>query len=97
MDDPDPVVLDDLRGGGILPADLPRRVLVLRQLGPIFGLKHSALGRLELAGDLKRFEILPRVGKRARYSGKKLQAWYDGELALVGAPSVFDQHTRGRR
>jgi len=78
------------RVGDRLPA-----VLVLSDLAPIFGLKVSQLGELERAGDLEPFELKPRVGKRARYSGKKLQAWLDGELepAAAAAPLVL----KGRR
>jgi len=33
----------------------------------------------ERAGEFARFELLPRMGNRPRFSGKKVQAWLDGE------------------
>jgi hypothetical protein len=59
--------------GDPLPA-----VMLLGDLARVLGLGSSQAWQLERAGELERFE-LPRVGKRVRYSGKKVQAWLDGE------------------
>lgn len=72
------------RLGDRLPA-----ILVLSDFGPLLGLKTSRLAALQAAGDLECFELLPRVGARRRYSGKKVQAWLDGELPLPAAPPIF--------
>lgn len=62
------------RVGDQLPA-----VLVLSDLEPIFGLGIKRLWHLEQLGELKKFETRDRIGGRVRYSGKKVQAWLDGE------------------
>jgi hypothetical protein len=70
-------------------------VMVLKDLEPILHLGTTRIWQLEKAGELVFLEILPRVGNKARYSGKKVQAWIDGELA---APvPAFRSFGRGRR
>jgi predicted DNA-binding transcriptional regulator AlpA len=54
-------------------------VLVLRDLAELLGLGASRTWELYQQGDFARFELLPRLGNRPRFSGKKLQAWLDGE------------------
>jgi hypothetical protein len=55
------------------------QVLVLSDLAAILGVGTTQAWQLEHDGELAKFECLPRVGKRRRYSGKKVQAWVDGE------------------
>jgi hypothetical protein len=62
------------RAGDALPA-----VLVLRDLAELVGLGASRTWELYQRGEFARFELLPRLGNRPRFSGKKLQAWLDGE------------------
>jgi len=60
------------RAGDALPA-----VLVLRDLAELLGLGTSRTWELYQRGEFARFELLPRLGNRPRFSGKKLQAWLD--------------------
>jgi len=60
------------RAGDALPA-----VLVLRDLAELLGLGASRTWELYQRGEFARFELLPRLGNRPRFSGKKLQAWLD--------------------
>jgi predicted DNA-binding transcriptional regulator AlpA len=62
------------RAGDALPA-----VLVLRDLAELLGLGTSRTWELYQQGEFARFELLPRIGNRPRFSGKKLQAWLDPE------------------
>jgi hypothetical protein len=62
------------RAGDALPA-----VLVLRDLGGLFGFGTSRTWELYQQGEFARFELLPRLGNRPRFSGKKLQAWLELE------------------
>jgi hypothetical protein len=85
------------RVGDALPA-----VLLLSDLAELLGLGMTRVWELERAGDFAHLEILPRVGKRARYSGKKVQAWIDGEAdaAATAAAALTTRarfHAAGRR
>lgn len=62
------------RAGEALPA-----VLVLRDLAELLALGSSRTWELYQQGEFARFELLPRLGNRPRFSGKQLQAWLDGE------------------
>ena len=52
-------------------------VLLLSDLVPLLGLSVTRLWHLEQRGDFAHWEMTPRIGDRARYSGKKIQAWLD--------------------
>lgn len=62
------------RAGEPLPA-----VLVLRDLAELLGLGSSRTWELYQRGDFARFELLPKLGNRPRFSGTKLQAWLEGQ------------------
>lgn len=62
------------RVGELLPG-----VLYLEDLAAILSVKQARAYQLEKAGELAAFEMRPRIGHRARYSGKKVQQWLDGE------------------
>jgi hypothetical protein len=62
------------RAGEALPA-----VLVLRDLAELLALGSSRTWELYQRGEFARFELLPRLGNRPRFSGTKLQAWLGGE------------------
>lgn len=64
------------RAGDALPA-----VLVLRDLAELLGLGPTRIWELYKAGEFARFELLPRLGNRPRFSGKKFQSWVDGQEA----------------
>jgi len=72
------------KAGDPLPA-----VLVLRDLAELLGLGHSRIWDLYTAGEFARFELLPRLGKRPRFSGARLQAWIDGTEAAAPASRYF--------
>jgi hypothetical protein len=60
-------------------------VLVLSDLAQLLGVGQTRAWHLERDHAFEAFELLPRIGKRRRYSGKKVQAWLDGELASAPA------------
>ena len=64
--------------GEALPA-----VLVLRDLAELLGLGATRTWELYKAGEFARFELLPRLGNRPRFSGARLQTWIDGTDATV--------------
>lgn len=66
---------------GYVAGDPKPEVMVLKDLEPVFHLGTTRMWQLEKAGELAFLEIKPRIGHKARYSGKKVQAWIDGELA----------------
>lgn len=76
------------RVGDPLPA-----VMVLADLAHIFGVGARRAQQLRASGAFEVFELLPRIGAMPRYSGKRVQAWLDGELA---APSRVFGGTRRR-
>jgi hypothetical protein len=82
------------RAGAVAPGDPKPEVMVLKDLEPILHLGTTRVWQLEKAGELAFLEILPRIGNKARYSGKKVQAWIDGELA---APPRAFSFGKGRR
>jgi hypothetical protein len=73
-------------------------VLVLEDLAVILGVGKSRAYQLEHDGELAHLECLPRVGKRRRYSGKKVQAWVDGDGAEESTSRYFQAGRKaGRR
>jgi predicted DNA-binding transcriptional regulator AlpA len=68
-----PTAAPRVRVGDPLPA-----VLVLRDLAELLGLGSSRVWDLYQAGEFARFELLPRLGNRPRFSGARFQAWIDG-------------------
>ena len=83
--------MSPIHAGEALPA-----VLVLRDLADLLGLKSSRVWDLYQAGDFARFELLPRLGNRPRFSGARVQAWIDGTEAAVDA-ARFTAAGRRRR
>jgi len=80
------------RAGDALPA-----VLVLRDLAELLGLGTSRTWELYQQGEFARFELLPRLGNRPRFSGKKLQAWLDAEEQVTETePRYFKAGHRAR-
>jgi hypothetical protein len=71
-------------------------VLVTTDLPEILNLSLRRVQELELAGDLAQFECLPAVGKRPRYSGKKIQQWLDGEQVEPARMRVFGGARKSR-
>jgi hypothetical protein len=71
---------EQLRVGEPLPARcLPEDMM------RIFGIKAARFYALQAAGKFDRFEIRPRIGRRA-WSGRKIQRYLDGEtFGAVGA------------
>jgi len=77
--------------GDPLPA-----VMTMTDLAELLGVSVHRIWQLDRAGELKRFELNPRLGKRVRYSGARVQAWLDGHQdaqepmsasAAAGSPS----------
>ena len=66
------------RAGDALPT-----VLVLRDLAELLALGSSRTWELYQQGEFARFELLPRLGNRPRFSGKKVQAWLELEDEAV--------------
>jgi hypothetical protein len=67
-------------------------VLTSTVFAQLLGISDLAISRLEKAGELRPFEVSPRLGPKPTYSGKKIAAWLDG-VPLVpadtAAPRVF--------
>jgi predicted DNA-binding transcriptional regulator AlpA len=80
-----------LRAGEALPA-----VLVLRDLAELLGLGPTRVWELYKAGEFARFELLPRLGNRPRFSGKKFQAWIEGEEDQADGLRYFASARRQR-
>jgi len=74
--------------GDTLPA-----VLVLEDLARLLGISHSRAAHLAAAGEFDAFELTPRIGRRLRYSGAKLQRWLDGPTDAP-ASRFFQKGTR---
>jgi hypothetical protein len=54
-------------------------VLYIADLAAILHVSLQRAYQIEQKGDLRVFEMKPRVGNRARYSGRKMQQWLDGD------------------
>jgi hypothetical protein len=80
------------RAGDALPA-----VLVLRDLAALLGLGASRTWELYQRGEFARFELMPRLGNRPRFSGKKLQAWLDLEEPTETESRYFKAGRRASR
>lgn len=65
---------DALRVGEPLKA-----VMKLRDLARAIGVSESRASKLQRAGALTFLELTPRLGPMARYSGRKVQQWLDGD------------------
>lgn len=76
--------------GDPLPA-----VMLVSDLAALLGVGATQAWHMEKGGEFAHLEILPRVGKRARYSGKKVQTWIDGE-AEAATPPAGARTTRER-
>jgi hypothetical protein len=73
-------VLDVARGPLQVGESLPA-VCTVADVARVLGVTPSAVHKLREAGRLREF-LLPSLGDRkARYCGRKLQAWLDGEFA----------------
>ena len=55
-------------------------VLTSAEVGGILDYGAARTSQLKKVGAFDLFEILPRIGPSARYSGKKVQQWLDGGL-----------------
>ena len=81
-----------IRAGEALPA-----VLTLRDLADVLGLGSSRTWDLYKGGEFARFELLPRLGNRPRFSGVRVQAWIDGtEIAPTEGSRYFAAARRRR-
>ena len=69
-------------------------VLVLEDLAQLLGISHSRAAHLAAAGEFDTFELTPRIGRRLRYSGKKLQAWLDGPPEAATGSRFFQKGAR---
>lgn len=69
--------------------DLPLPpILLLSDLAAILEISKSRSHALEHAGEFRRFELLPRLGNKARYSGDAFEAWLRRrEVPEVPAPA----------
>jgi hypothetical protein len=63
-------------------------VLYLDDLALILSLGRTRAYELQATNELKQFELRPRIGNVARYSGKTVQAWLDGD-DQTEAPRFF--------
>jgi hypothetical protein len=63
-----------LRVGDVLPA-----VLTIEELAAVLGVGERRAYDLQRLGELKDFEITPRIGNKPRYSGARVQAWIEGK------------------
>ena len=61
------------RAGDPLPA-----ILLIADLAVLLGLSRARIYELHGTGELARFEVVPRLGNRPRFSGARVQAWLDG-------------------
>jgi hypothetical protein len=55
--------------------------MVLQDFEGVLGLGHSRVWELYENDAFAKFEILPRLGNRPRFSGARVQAWIDGQAA----------------
>jgi hypothetical protein len=84
--DPDLVAQDrprrlDVADGPFKVGETLPAVCTVSDVARVLGVSVSAVHKLREAGRLREF-LLPSLGDRkARYCGRKLQAWLDGEFA----------------
>jgi hypothetical protein len=64
-------------------------VLLLSDLARLLNVSAEWAWKLEREGAFDAFELVPRIGKRRRYSGKKVQAWLDGQTTDAPASRYF--------
>ena len=69
-------------------------VLYLLDLALILSIGRTRAHMLQAANEFRMWELKPRIGNVARYSGKKVQAWLEGEDASEA--SRFFASARGR-
>lgn len=72
-------------------------VLLIDDLQRVLRLEKSRAYVLEAAGEFAIFELLPRLGNRRRYSGKKVQAYLDGAVVEAPAAGASRFFQKGRR
>jgi hypothetical protein len=58
-------------------------MLALPDVAAILGIGMPYAWQLQRTNELKHFELLPRIGNRARYSGRKIQQWLDGDAGTT--------------
>lgn len=63
--------------------------LVLREVAQLLRIGNTRAWQLERAGELARFELLPRLGNKARYSGEKLREWLQGQGQAAESSRFF--------
>jgi predicted DNA-binding transcriptional regulator AlpA len=80
------------RAGEPLPA-----ILLLADLAVLLGLSRARIYELYGNGEFARFEVLPRLGNRPRFSGARVQAWIDGTVEPVTAGSRYLGAARRRK
>jgi hypothetical protein len=66
----------------------PYRACSIWTTSRILSLGRTRAYELQATNELKQFELRPRIGNVARYSGKKVQAWLDGD-DQTEAPRFF--------
>ena len=64
-------------------------VLYLADLAAILGVKMSRAYDLQARNELMQFEMRPRIGGIARYSGVKVQRWLEGDDAASTTRRFF--------
>jgi len=75
-------------GRSRFPVDRPLPpILVLSDLAAILDLGYSRSRELERNGDFTRYELRPRIGHKARYSGEAFEAWLRQRVPLEEAPA----------
>lgn len=83
--------VEPLRVGETLPARM-----TAKDMQRVFQLSSSRFYALRAIGRFDAFEIRPRIGQRA-WSGKKVQAYLDGELTAVPRHAQHPTKAQGVR
>lgn len=87
--EPEPADAPRVYGASAFRIDAPLPgVLYLDDLALILEIGRTRAYELQAANEFKQFELRPRIGNVARYSGRKVQAWLNGEDATE-APRYF--------